>query len=643
MSKHAKKLLYGCRIGNLGWVEAALAAGESPDLCNAEGLPGLIVAAGAGHEEICLVLLEAGADASLRDAAMRAAEEAGHDATAQALAAWEPPAAIAGLNLLELTDEFEKAVRKGDVARVREILETGYDHRTILRSGPMETAVRSANLELMELLHEHGAELQTKNRPSTLACVPPTRPELLEKLLAWGADPKHRDHNRRTPLHTAGKWGHDSFAKMLLAAGASLEAQDKDGRTAMDLAILEGKNPDLIRTLAAAGARVSPESTRGLARGVYADRGEEIFEVVADAAPGTLTPDALVAALSSGRVRIAYDLIDRGVRVVDWTARPSDRALVVVASVPDQLGPVGVLHEGESLWHCAFSALFGRPTAVARAVAGDVDVFAFDAPDGGVLYVTASDDEDAQGLLIHTRQPDRALPSLLANIAARTEGFSPEVDESPSLTALRPLPFGQVDVAERGVDLWQLVGLTREEAEVADELGLPTVEAAWLRDGIGRLYLPDRPTSTSLGDIAATLRRALAEQQATSLPPPGLVPAILAGDLYTCSQSELVGHDAHYVLASLADALPHPVQLLGLLLATAEFVSPHRRTAAERALSLPPDHPWAHRCNVESLLLLDALDEDLGGPEYAARRARYEDDPQLAAKTAASRHAALPA
>ena len=604
MSRNAKKLLYGCKNGNLGWVETALAAGESPDICNAEGKPGLLVAAGAGHGPVCLALLEAGADAGLWDAALQAARDAGHDAAVEALAGWSPPPAADGLNLLEQTEVFEKAVRKGDLARVREILETGYDHQTILGSGPMCKAVASANVELMELLHAHGAQLEQKGRASSLTWAPSLHPDLVERLLSWGADPKHPDGSRQTPLHAACADGNDAVATLLLAAGASVEAKDGEGRTAMDLAILRGKNPDLMGTLVAAGAKISRKTTKSFCSGVYAERGQEMLAVIAKAAPRTLTSAALVAALRTGRVRIAYALIDQGLRAVDWAARPSFRALADVAAIPHKLGPVGALADGESLWHCAFSALFGRPVSVTPAVVegveDGVDVYTFMAPGGG-FYILA---DASPALLLHTLEPAPSLASLLANMASGAESFSPGDGVVPSLTELLPLVFGHVLIADERVDIWQFVGLTPDEAQTAGELGLPTVEAAWLRDGLGRIYRPERATSNGLAELAGTLRAGLSELDGTCLRETApLVQSILRGEM--SNDTTLDSRDADRVLSALASTLPHPVQLLRLLAATAESTSSDRRTAAERALWLPLDHPWGQACQDEARSVLD--------------------------------------
>ena len=48
------------------------------------------------------------------------------------------------------------------------------------------------------------------------------------------------DKNKKTPLHLASRYGHDSMAKLLIEKGASVEKTDIFGRNCLDLAISHG-------------------------------------------------------------------------------------------------------------------------------------------------------------------------------------------------------------------------------------------------------------------------------------------------------------------------------------------------------------------------------------------------------------------
>lgn len=48
------------------------------------------------------------------------------------------------------------------------------------------------------------------------------------------------DKNKKTPLHLAARYGHDSVAKLLIEKGASVEKTDIFGRNCLSLAIAHG-------------------------------------------------------------------------------------------------------------------------------------------------------------------------------------------------------------------------------------------------------------------------------------------------------------------------------------------------------------------------------------------------------------------
>jgi ankyrin repeat protein len=77
--------------------------------------------------------------------------------------------------------------------------------------------------------------------------------ELVEVLLAAGADPNMRADSGSTPLIYACELGHARAAEALLAAGADVRARDAWGRTAL-LAAAETGDASLVRTLLDAGA-----------------------------------------------------------------------------------------------------------------------------------------------------------------------------------------------------------------------------------------------------------------------------------------------------------------------------------------------------------------------------------------------------
>ena len=83
----------------------------------------------------------------------------------------------------------------------------------------------------------------------------------LRLLLRAGADVNARGNNGGTPLHAASNKGRVDAAKLLIAAGASLEARSQDGTTPLRLAIFKGQR-EVALTLLRAGAPITALPTK---------------------------------------------------------------------------------------------------------------------------------------------------------------------------------------------------------------------------------------------------------------------------------------------------------------------------------------------------------------------------------------------
>ncbi|KAJ1474163.1 ankyrin repeat protein, partial [Baffinella frigidus] len=70
-----------------------------------------------------------------------------------------------------------------------------------------------------------------------------------------------RDLDRGTPLHSAVKASNVEVAKVLLDAGADIEARDKGGRTPLYLATSYGGDEAAVRMLVATGANTEVKDT----------------------------------------------------------------------------------------------------------------------------------------------------------------------------------------------------------------------------------------------------------------------------------------------------------------------------------------------------------------------------------------------
>ena len=64
--------------------------------------------------------------------------------------------------------------------------------------------------------------------------------ECLKELIAAGADLNKEDKDGRTPLYSAANQGHVECLKEIIAAGAELNKENKDGLTALYIAANQG-------------------------------------------------------------------------------------------------------------------------------------------------------------------------------------------------------------------------------------------------------------------------------------------------------------------------------------------------------------------------------------------------------------------
>ena len=106
-------------------------------------------------------------------------------------------------------------------------------------------------------------------------------PTVIETLLAAGADPKALDKHGRTPLHWATVYN-DAVVEALLAAGADPNARDKNGLAPLHWAAKHNDNPAVVETLIAAGADPNARDKNGrspfdYAKGNEALRGTDVY------------------------------------------------------------------------------------------------------------------------------------------------------------------------------------------------------------------------------------------------------------------------------------------------------------------------------------------------------------------------------
>ena len=131
---------------------------------------------------------------------------------------------------------------------------------------PLLRAIKAGDLKKAQKLIADGANInQADDYGFSALYVAASQGDdkLTQLLLQSGADAKGRSRQtEETPLHRAAQAGSLPTVRLLLAAGADLEATDAAGWTPLFMAVLSGKL-DVIEELLAAGAKVNARSARG--------------------------------------------------------------------------------------------------------------------------------------------------------------------------------------------------------------------------------------------------------------------------------------------------------------------------------------------------------------------------------------------
>lgn len=137
----------------------------------------------------------------------------------------------------------------GKVERVRELLEMQPDlvnANTSYAGTPLANAAYFGQLEVAKLLIGRGTEVNplTRNQfgnTALHAAIAGRNRDLVEFLLAKGADVRARDSWGSTPLSVAAHEGMKEIAELLIAQGSDVnDRRSKDGKTPLTVALEEG-------------------------------------------------------------------------------------------------------------------------------------------------------------------------------------------------------------------------------------------------------------------------------------------------------------------------------------------------------------------------------------------------------------------
>ena len=140
---------------------------------------------------------------------------------------------------------LNEAARKGNEARVKELLSTGDKGVAQLTDRTGHTALHGAaecgHDSIVELLLKAGADINKKDydgmTPLHLTAAD-NRFSTAAILIAAGAGVDTTNVGGFDPLQSAAYWGSSEMTELLLAAGANWKRKNKDGFTALEMASL---------------------------------------------------------------------------------------------------------------------------------------------------------------------------------------------------------------------------------------------------------------------------------------------------------------------------------------------------------------------------------------------------------------------
>jgi uncharacterized protein len=155
-----------------------------------------------------------------------------------------------------------EAAATGQTARVRELVAA---HPALLDAyapdgfHPLGLAAFFGNKATVEALVQAGANVNQQSREAMKVSAlhsasAARRPDIVEVLLAAGANPNLRAEGGVTVFHAAGATGLIDVAEMLLKRGGDINAIDSSGKTPLAYAI-DGKKDAMVTWLREHGAR----------------------------------------------------------------------------------------------------------------------------------------------------------------------------------------------------------------------------------------------------------------------------------------------------------------------------------------------------------------------------------------------------
>jgi ankyrin repeat protein len=250
-------LMFAARQGALESARVLLAAGADTNVPDPDGLGALAIAIVNGHYDLAALLIEHGADVNAVEPGGRTPLWAAVDMhTLEYTLNRPPPAWNDTLDGLEIVRRLLDRGANPNVRLIRPVRprKVNSTNNRLLGVGatPLHRAASHADVKALRLLLDAGADSNVTTQIGTTALMlaaglgwrelysggtETDAIEFMKVCLERGADINAANGEGNTPLHGAAQRGSEALIRFLVAAGARLDAKNKQGLTPLDEAL----------------------------------------------------------------------------------------------------------------------------------------------------------------------------------------------------------------------------------------------------------------------------------------------------------------------------------------------------------------------------------------------------------------------
>ena len=219
-----------CSYGHLEVVELLIKHGANVNISDLWKFTPLHEAAAKGKYDICKLLLKHGAEPTKKNrdgkTALDLVREEDEDIS----------------DLLRGDEALLEAARKGELPRILKLINTtNVNCRDVngRNSSPIHLAAGYNQLEVTELLLEHGADVNAQDKGGLIPlhnAASYGHVEIAALMIKFSADINAMDRWGYTPLHEAAQKGRTQLCSLLILHGADPMLQNQNGETPLELA-----------------------------------------------------------------------------------------------------------------------------------------------------------------------------------------------------------------------------------------------------------------------------------------------------------------------------------------------------------------------------------------------------------------------